>query len=146
MKGHIFDCTHVGSAEKVEQSLQECADYISTKLTSGGAEVKYSLEKEMLFPFVAPTDPGTAATRGQVITFESELKSHLKEMKQYRADCKFAFGIIWQQCSEAMRNRLKTVPNWETTYVTQDLIELVKATKSLCYKYEGHRHPVMALV
>ena len=38
------------------------------------------------------------------------------------------------------------VPNWDTTYVTQDLIELVKATKSLCYKYEGHRHPVMALV
>ena len=45
-----------------------------------------------------------------------------------------------------MRNHLKTLPNWDTTYVTQDLIELIKATKSLCYKYEGHRHPVMALV
>jgi hypothetical protein len=71
----------------VERSLQECTDYIATKLSSGGAEVKYSLEKEVVFPFVVPMDPGTGATRGQEITFESELKSHLKEMKQYRVDC-----------------------------------------------------------
>ena len=154
LKGHIFDCTHAGSAEKVDRSLQEARDYIGTQLRSGGAEVKYTIEREIEYPFVAPVEPtptGTTAapipvTRAQEITFESNLKAHLKEIQQYRSDCKYAYSIIWQQCSEAMRNRLKTVRNWENISTTQNVIELVKATKALCYKYEGHRHPTMALV
>ena len=47
LKGHIFDCTHAGSAKKVDTSLQEARDYIGTQLWSGGAKVKYTIEREM---------------------------------------------------------------------------------------------------
>jgi len=42
LSGHIFDCTHITNVEKVDRSPEECVNYITTKLTSGRVEIKYT--------------------------------------------------------------------------------------------------------
>ena len=45
-----------------------------------------------------------------------------------------------------MPEKLKTVQNSDDICVNQKLVELVKHIMALCYRYEGHRQPMMALI
>ena len=50
LEGHSLGCTHAINTRKMSHSMEVYANYIAIKLTSGRAEVKFTIMKENKYP------------------------------------------------------------------------------------------------
>ena len=130
------------------KTTEEVAAYAAEEYKSVGPFVSQSLEKlKLVLPTRPPPPLGTAesdddeegdtgakkAAKEKTVTidpfdkqeYDKELKLHVKEKRAVKTAVKNMFKIVWGQCSEAMKTKLKSHHDYETVSTKSDTIKLL---------------------
>ncbi len=80
----------------------------------------------------APTATGTPPTIDAVdqAIFNEEIRQFVKEKAGILAAMKGLYSVIWGQCSETLRSRLKSNSDHTTISATADSLELLKSIRA----------------
>ena len=80
-----------------------------------------------------------------IVTFEVKAKNHALVDLKYVNSCARVYSWIWIMCTQATRDKLKTVPSFAGTKRSKDFIELITATKGITLQLESHKDLSTAL-
>ncbi len=138
LEGFISNVSTVTNADACEKSLKEIADYMATSLKYGGDKIQEIILTGNDATLMEPTNPGATATRAETLRYETVMKLIVQQEIALVENSKKAFTSIWRQCTNHMRAKLLTTPNWDRMSQDKDLAGLVTAIRGLGNKFEGH--------
>ncbi len=146
LEGFIFDVSTVTNTDACKKSLKEIADYMATSLKYGGDKIQEIILSGNDVHLTELTNPGATATRAEVLRYETAMKLLVQQEIALVENSKKAYTSIWRQCTDHMRVKLLTTPNWDRISQDKDLAGLVTAIRGLGNKFEGHRDAYLAIV
>jgi hypothetical protein len=138
MNGHVFECHgEAYSAAQFHRTMEELQTYCSQKYKYGEdiSTLVRSLEDVDMKQYL-PTDPPAGASRSEEEVWKTEISDFVKRKSQFKQNKSALFSVVWAQCSEAMKAKLRSLDDFNTWEKTRDCLLLLKAVKSISYKFE----------
>jgi hypothetical protein len=152
LDGNHFDCTGYGQSDRFVKTVQKIADYIGQEYKCGGiSRTEVMTQKVTVIPL--PTRPrGTTSTDvNDVVTitppdvldisdYQSAKKTVDYQILHQKENRQKLFSLVWQQCTESMRAKIKAHRDYHT--IEQDLngVELLRVIKLICFNIEDEKY------
>mmetsp|Transcript_20898 Transcript_20898/g.30720 ORF Transcript_20898/g.30720 Transcript_20898/m.30720 type:complete len:218 (-) Transcript_20898:420-1073(-) len=136
LKGWCFDSTDSRGADKFDAVGEEITRYISVKFNYG-TELKSSIDKLEAITINKPTAVDSKAEHIEKDIYKEEIREYVKAKKALERATKQAYSLVWGQCSRPMREKLRTVDNFETFSAEENVRELLKVRKSTILKFDN---------
>ena len=92
---------------------------------------------------VDPNDPEKADL--ELIRTEV-VKSVAKRRQKLEESLKKGYAMVYDQCSQEVRDKLKATKNWENVQTDQSLHELIKRIEKICVGFDDHKQSAFNLV
>jgi hypothetical protein len=104
-----------------------------------GASEKQSLEQGTLI-VVGAAKPKEIETKkefeGMFYSAQEEWKHEMKRYKDTTAktitNLSYGYSILWEQCSQPLKNKIKTNPRFVQAETSSDVIDLLKIISEIC--------------
>jgi hypothetical protein len=77
--------------------------------------------------------------------WQKQVANYVTRLEQVEHNLKATFAVIWGQCSESMRAKLKTLPVFEDSDSKCDCIWLLKSIRGIMLRFEGQRYIFLSL-
>ena len=77
--------------------------------------------------------------------FAEEVKEHVKRTRKLDENIKFLWTVLWAQSSQAVRNRLEALNNYETMKQDSNGLELLVAIKDLLYNVQDQKYVPLSI-
>ena len=139
LKGHVFDCTSRTQTDQFVTTCREIAEYVGRTYKYGG-DIKITLEKLEAYVIPRPERPVDIDDEIEKLIFTKEVDEYVKRKAFLRENMKTAYSLIWGQCSDFLKQKLKSTDDYETFNGEQDPVGLLKAIKTINFKFEDHRY------
>jgi hypothetical protein len=113
MSGHVFGCYEErGDRTQFSKTLEALGEYAAKRLKHP-EDLKPMFEETMTTPSIAePPDLPTTATKREEVIWEASLKSYSRRVEELRSNLTTLYAVIWGQCSEVMRTKLKALADF----------------------------------
>ena len=147
MNGHVFQCS-----EEQTDRLQ-----YKTTLEALQSHVKKSLKyPEDLAPLFAltmaepviamPQEPGVNPSRTEDMIYTEQVKQYVKRESQLASNKAATHAVIWGQCSEAMKARIKTLGDYQARAEANDCFWLLQMIRAVTMELDEKKHGIMSLL
>lgn len=140
LKGHIYDFGTPQQADIYTITTREIAEYAGRTMLYGN-DISIAVDKlkmptieEPLEP--PPIHPATTLSKGQEKIHEKKLVEYVKRILQLDENVNKVYAIVWGQCTEALREKLRGLSNFETISIEGQGINLIKEIRDIVYKRE----------
>jgi hypothetical protein len=90
-------------------------------------------------------DPDDANNRLQMRLWEKQVDKYVKKGSWLAEHVKSLYSFVWGQCSEAMRQKVEAVENFEIISNASDGIALLNAIKNADYNYQSQKYPIESI-
>ena len=151
LNGHVFE---VGSdttkSNQFAQTVEEIGVYMARKYDYG-SDITRMLreEKELDFEAMKPPYPvkdGDTKPEQKVALkiWERKINKFADREDQYVRNKEALFSIIWAQCSDNMKAKVRTSKDYKTLRQDQDCLSLLQEIQGITYKFESQRYPYEA--
>ena len=77
--------------------------------------------------------------------FAEEVKEHVKRTRKLDKNIKFLWTVLWGQSSQAVRNRLEALNNYEAMKQDSNGLELLIAIKDLLYNVQDRKYVPLSI-
>ncbi len=74
------------------------------------------------------------------------VKSIVKRRMKLEESLKKGYAMVYNQCSQEVRGKLKATKDWDVVQSEQSLHELVRRIKKICVGFNDHKQSVFNLV
>ena len=134
MNGHVFQCSEEQTDQlQYKTTLEALQSHVKKSL-------KYPRDLALLFaltmaePVIGmPQKPGVNPRQTEEMIYMEQVKQYVKHESQLACNKAATHVVIWGQCSEAMKARIKTLGNYQTKAEANDCFWLLqKINVSLC--------------
>lgn len=144
MNGNVFQCFHESNKpNQFKKTLEALSSYISKTLKSAG-DLK-GLIKDLVQPTItAPQKLATADEYDKIIWAE-EYKLYTKSAKVLKDNLEAVFAVIWGQCSEQLRSKIKEQASYERSQELSECGWLLKEIKGSMSGFESKRYKATQL-
>ena len=95
--------------------------------------------------FKVPGDPASGATRTEIRIWEKQVDEYVKYDLQYQENIRELYDLVWGQCSEAMRTKVRSNPDYATFSNAKDAIPLLKAVRAVSFNFQTQKYLPQAL-
>ena len=126
------------------KTTKEIAIYAGSKL-SYGTDAKLSIEAMSKVTIVKPTDPAKDCSKTDEKIWEQQVTSYVKRVNILDQNLKTMCTIVCGQCTDVMWARLKSVPEFEQTRTSGDVIGLLGLIKLIVFSFAGEKYVPMAV-
>ena len=119
LQGHIYDVSSPRqAADMYTKTTREIVEYIDTNYTLG-SDISGAIEtlQEPVIPKPKPVNGGDDTDKA---IWAEEIKDYVKQKRTIQSGMKKAFGLVWGQCSEAMRTKLQSKDDHEKIRLAQE--------------------------
>jgi len=146
MNGHVFQCFNERDDKKqFAKTVESLGEYIAKNLKFPGNLAP--LTRDLTLPFIPrpqhldddERDPLTIAI------WKKNVDSYCVRVDYLESNLKTVFAVIYGQCSELMKAKLKSLDNFEEKEHACDCVWILKAIKVITYQFEGQRFPYLSL-
>jgi hypothetical protein len=146
LKGHVFDRSSSQNADQFMRTQRAIAEFVGgTVLKHGGGDMRRTVETLERKTFPLPPDPNANATRGEERRFDQLVASIGKREDNYNENFRTLYTIVLSQCTEALREYLKTLPDYEDMSESLDGLALLNAIKVAAYNFQSHKYLPQAI-
>jgi hypothetical protein len=110
MNGHVFECYEErGDRTQFSKTLEALGEY-AAKNMKYPEDLKPIFAEIMIAPTITePPDIDDKASKREVLIWEAALKSFSRRSEELRSNLTTLYAVIWGQCSESMRNKIKAL-------------------------------------
>ena len=139
MNGHVFQCfTENDTSNQFAKTIEVLRQYIAKNMKFSGdlSVLTKDLEQPVL---VAPERIDADADDMARIIWQQNVIDFSKRRNQLDDNLKAVHAIVWGQCSEAMRAKIKQRHEFETRDAASDCGWLLKEIKGVMMRFEGQR-------
>jgi hypothetical protein len=135
LKGFIYDITSSKGGVAYTRTTEEIARYVGEKYTTTGSYIRTGILTLNVPTPVRPTAPvatGTPATVNLVDQeiFKEKIRMYVKIESAVETTMKSLYDLIWGQCSESLRSRLRGHDDYATYSPGADSIALLKGIRA----------------
>jgi Reverse transcriptase (RNA-dependent DNA polymerase)/Zinc knuckle len=145
LKGFIYDFGDPRQADWYTQTTREISEYVGRTMSYGYDITNAIINKtnpaipEPPEPVAIP--PATTTTTLQDKIWEKEIVEYVKRKSHAEQNVKTLYAIIWGQCTEALREKVRALANYSAMSSTGDGIALLIAIQSIVFKREEGKDP-----
>jgi hypothetical protein len=147
MNGHVFECYEErGDRTQFPKTLESLGEYASNKLKYP-EDLKSMFGETMAAPFIVePADLSDKATKREEIIWEASLKSFARRTEELRSNLTNIYAVIWGQCSEAMRTKLRALNDFSTQNSVNNCIWILNEIKGVAHQFDTKRNVFLSLL
>jgi Reverse transcriptase (RNA-dependent DNA polymerase)/Zinc knuckle len=145
LKGHVFDCASDTQSDQFTRTLKEVADYVGRTYKYGGA-VRRAVESLEEQTFDLPPDPPDGATFGEQRLWEKAVDEVAKKQGLYEQNLMTLFALVWGQCSDALREKLRSKTEYERINTMQNGLELLRLMRTVAFNHESTKFVAQSMV
>ena len=111
-----------------------------------GAATKTTLENLAIPTFDEPEDLDANATRMTVKIWERDVEEYVKKWNTtIQENLKTAFLLIYRQCSEELRAKLKSRPDHAEVEAVSNSLGLLQNIRTVIFQFQSQRYGPLAL-
>ena len=149
LKGFIYDVTNSKGGVAYTRTTEEIARYVGEKYTTTGSYIRTGILTLNVprpirpSPPIATGDPATVDVVDQEI-FKEKVRMYVKIESAVETTMKSLYDLIWGQCSESLRSRLRGHDDYALYSPDADSIALLKGIRAEMTGFRD-KHPPHAL-
>jgi len=124
-----LDCTARKQTKECNKTLRKIAIYVGKKWKHGDL-LKYvveHIEKPSLTKLTAIKD---TATKAEMYRWQKIFDKLMEQEEAVDKGIKKLYSLIWGQCTEVMKNKLKAVTDFKEIERAEDAIHLIKKSRA----------------
>jgi hypothetical protein len=145
LKGHVYDCASAAkAADMYTKTTREIAEYV-------GREYKYSAIlvrgiETLVEPVVPPPDelPDGASALDRRM-WEKRIDKIIEQEERLKDITSRAYALVWGQCSEALREKVKAHKDYAKAHEKGSVIELLKVVKTEMFTFQTQKYGPQAM-
>ena len=145
MNGHVFQCYgETSNKNQFNRTVEELDGYIGINLKHS-EDIKKMVKKMKDTVITVPTDPKSTATKTELKIWDKTVESYVKRIDMYAENKSTLYSVLWGQCSDTMKTKIKALANFETMSEHSDSLALLKEIKGISYRFECRDNIYMSM-
>lgn len=151
MNGHIFEC-HGERASRPQYAKTMEALHAYVKKNFRFPEDLAPLFMDVMGPvtLVAPPRPtvpeGGVVDQFEFLDYKSARERYDKHEEKLAGNLAALFAVIWGQCTEAMKSKVKSIEGWTTAQAENDCFWLLQKIKAITHQFDHTLFPYASLL
>jgi len=146
MNGHIFTCHgETMNTTQFKRTCEELERYCTVHMKSYGDDMARIVRKMETEVVKQPSDPGATATNLRQKIFDKEIDIYVKRLDAYHLNTRILYNVIWSQCSEPMRSKLKLSDSFDDIESNRNALALLKEVQRVSSNFSTQRYVCLAL-
>jgi hypothetical protein len=125
LKGSTYDVTNNKGGVFYTRTTEEIARYVGEKYTTIGSFIRTAILNLTVPTQVRPSAPIGTGTPGVIDAVDPEIRMFVKTKAAIESTIKSLYNLIWGQCNESLRSRLRGHDNFATYSTTADSLALL---------------------
>ena len=144
MNGNVFQCfLERRDRRQYEKTVEALEGYVK-KTLKYHEDIADLFGPEMKNPEVEkPKELGEKPTELDKAIQQEEAKAYVKRTRILTSNMSTIFSIVWGQCSEDMKTKLKSTPGYAET-TKEDVVWLLKKIKGISLKFDEKRNAFLS--
>ena len=145
MNGHVFQCFNEnGISNQFTKTVEALAEYIAKHLKFPGDMT--SLTEDLVQPtLTAPVALPADADELTKLLWKQDVVQYAQRRAYLASNYKATYAVIWGQCSEAMRAKLKSDSEYLEKKAISECGWLLKEIKGIMMRFESKSKPMFSL-
>ena len=130
------------------RSHEEVANFLQRTSAEEGYLVTETVRtgKQQLIPLLPPIHPNVEDKADLEIIRAEDVKTIAKRQQKLQESLKKGYLTVYGQCSQVVRDKLKSTENWELMQKEQSLHDLISEVEKICVGFDNHKQEVFNLV
>lgn len=150
LKNDIFDIGATANADQFRRTLEAIENHVQTTYKDAGDIVIAIRTLAPPSTIVAPTAPARDLANPDAydilkIHYETDYRAYAAADRIYKSHLVNAWGLIYGQCTTALKSQLEGMTEYSTARSTNDIIELLKLIRGICCKFDVKSQKYVAL-
>jgi hypothetical protein len=147
MNGHVFECyEEQGDRTQFPRTLEALGEYAAKNLKYP-EDLKSMFRETMTAPLlVEPADLPTGAGKREEVIWEASLKTFARRTEELRSNLTTIYAVIWGQCSEAMRTKIRSLSDFALENRLNNCIWLLGEIKGVTHQFDTKRNVFLSLL
>jgi hypothetical protein len=150
MNGHVFECyDEQGDRRQYTKTVEALEAYVKKQLTYS-EDLSSLFAEDMKAPVISePLDPAAdekTPTKLQEMVYIEQVKGYVKRLTELTSNLGTVHAVIWGQCSEAMKDKIKSLTDNKTKTETNDCFWLLKQLKAVTLQFDEKRNVFVSLL
>jgi hypothetical protein len=143
LEGYIYSIVTSKGGVQFTRTTKEIARYAGAKNSVMGSYIRtaiLTMTEQVPSRLTAPAAPATATAVVDPVDqaiFNEEVRQFVKDKAAITAAMKALYSVAWGQCSEALRSKLKSNPDYTTFSADADSVALLKAILQVLDRISG---------
>ena len=136
LKGYIFDCHRTQAAKNYNKIIKQITTYVGREYKHG-SNIKHVVELRQLPTTDTPANLNTNATEVKHEIWCKQIEGYVKRTAILDENIQNRYSLVWGQCTEAMKSKVESQPNYETAYEANDGIALLIMIRNVNYFFKS---------
>ena len=147
MNGHVFECyDEQGDRRQFSKTVEALKIYLPTTMKYP-EDLAPLFFPAMLLPKIEfPTDPGDKPTKLQEAIWIGEMSEYVKRTRALTGNLATGMVVIWGQCSEAMKSKITTNPQYELKWAEHNCSWLLCEIRAITLNLDDKKNPFVSLL
>ena len=147
MNGNVFECYEEQSDRRQYAKTLEVLDGYVRKTLKYSEDLAPLFADTMAVPMVdMPDDLDDDAGLTMKMIFAEEVKTYVKRNHTLKSNLATVYAVIWGQCSDDMKAKVKTHDDYKDKTANNDCFWLLKQIKSITLQFDQSRNGFIALL
>jgi len=144
LKGYIFDCRGAQAAEIYNKTIKQIATYVGREYKHGG-DIKRAVELGKLPTINVPGNLDVDATEVEREIWRKRIDGYVKRTSVLDDNIQSLYSLVWGQCTEAMKSKAESQPQYIATHEANDGIALLAIIRNISYSFESQKYLPLAI-
>ena len=147
MHGNVFECYEEQTDRRQYAKTLEALESHAKKTSKFAEDLAPLFAETIAEPtLIMPDDPGPNPSRAADMIYGEKVKQYVKKESTLLGNMATLHAVIWGQCSETMKARLKVMTNWRERTEANDCFWLLQQIKAVTLQFDEKRHGIMSLL
>ena len=147
MNSNVFECYDEQTDRRQYARTLEALDGYVKKGMKYSEDLAPLFAAQMTQPVIEkPTSPGADADETDTLIWKEDVKEYSKRLRIMRGNLAAIQAVVWGQCSEAMKAKIKSIHDYDTKTTECDCAWLLKNIKAVTMQFDDKRNGYVSLL
>jgi hypothetical protein len=147
MNSNVFECYDEQTDRRQYTKTVEALKEYAKKNLKYAADLAPLFAPDLKLPTLEkPTKPGVGSDETDLAIWTEDVRDHAKRKRVLRDNLAAIQAVVWGQCSEAMKAKVKSLDGYETSAMDDDCEWLLKNIKAVTMQFDAKHNGFVSML